>query len=95
MPLRVAVTLLLLVIHAAAFAQSGTAVLNSPDGRLAITFQTVEMSKPGPRGGRTAPTQPNRTCWRPACLFGGVSRQAAHPVFDSRIGAAGAAAVSD
>ena len=46
-----------LVIHATALAQSGVAVLNSPDGRLAITFQTVERSQAGGRGGQPAPSR--------------------------------------
>lgn len=42
----------LLVMNATAFAQSGVAVLNSPDGRLAITFQTVVKNQPATAGGQ-------------------------------------------
>jgi alpha-glucosidase len=42
-----------LVVHLAAVAQPGVAVLHSPDGRLEIAFRTVTPSQPG-RGGRGA-----------------------------------------
>ena len=40
-----------LVVNVAALAQSGVAVLNSPDGRLAITFRTVTAPPASPGGG--------------------------------------------
>src|ERR1035437_11190657 len=40
-----------LVVNVAALAQSGAAVLNSPDGRLAITFRTVRAPPASPGGG--------------------------------------------
>ena len=46
----------LFLMTSAAWAQSGTAVLNSPDGRLAITFQTVAKTTPGPEGNQAAPS---------------------------------------
>jgi alpha-glucosidase len=44
-----------LFMPATAWSQSGRAVLTSPDGRLAITFQTVAKTQPGRRGRQTAP----------------------------------------
>lgn len=45
---------LLVLATGTLFAQSGTAVLKSPDGRLAITFLTVEKSPPAPPSVRPA-----------------------------------------
>jgi alpha-glucosidase len=42
----------LLLVAATAWSQSGMAVLHSPDGRLAITFQTVTNNQPAPSGGQ-------------------------------------------
>jgi alpha-glucosidase len=39
-----------------AWSQSGTAVLHSPDDRLAITFQTVAKTQPSPAGRPSAPS---------------------------------------
>jgi hypothetical protein len=55
-PLRVAVSFLLLVFPLSSFAQSSGAVLNSPDGRLAIALLTVEKSPAAARGGQPAPS---------------------------------------
>src|SRR5260370_31090167 len=41
--------ILLLFLAATAFAQT---VIHSPDGRLAITFQTVSNGQPAPAGGQ-------------------------------------------
>jgi alpha-glucosidase len=45
-----------LIIHTAAMAQSGEAVLHSPDGGLAIAFRTVERTPAGGRDGALAPS---------------------------------------
>ena len=47
-----ALAALFLFMAATAWSQSGTAILSSPDGRLAITFQTVSNNQPAPAGGR-------------------------------------------
>lgn len=44
--------LLLILVTSSVRAQSGSAVLNSPDGQLAITFQTVSNKQLAPEGGQ-------------------------------------------
>ncbi len=41
-----------LCMAATAWAQTGQAVVKSPDGRLVVTFQTVEKDQPAPSGGQ-------------------------------------------
>ncbi len=45
----------LVAAGATAFGQPGVASLNSPDGRLTITFETVASSQPGRRGRQASP----------------------------------------
>jgi alpha-glucosidase len=45
-----------LLLHAAAFAQSGRAVVSSPDGRLSISIMTVARAQPAPGGALPAPS---------------------------------------
>jgi alpha-glucosidase len=53
MRIRFAAAASVLVFHAAAFAQTGVSALESPDGKLVITFRTVTV--PQPAAGRRGP----------------------------------------
>ncbi len=50
--MRYTTILALLLTAATVWPQSGTAVVNSPDGRLAISFRTVAQNQPAPAGGQ-------------------------------------------